>query len=250
MKTSVTNRIRFVLDELLPRFLRESRWFLWPLFAIWFKGRHVRTAMEFKSLAPSMTDAEFRDVYRNVRTLADDRPTDTHPDALAYVLSQIGAETRSLLDVGCGRGYFLQRVQEREEYARVQLIGCDLRDRAALGRADYVIGAAEHLPMRDRSVDVVTCFHTLEHVRRVDTVVAELARVAARKLVLIVPRQKYFRYTFDLHLQFFPTAEELERAVGLGGEIVRFGDDWVYVADAASKRAREVFPHQPAYNSL
>ncbi|HEX2831452.1 MAG TPA: class I SAM-dependent methyltransferase [Thermoanaerobaculia bacterium] len=231
MKTSITNRIRYVLDELLPRSLRESRWFMWPMFAIWFKGRHVRTAMDFKSLAPSLSDAEFREIYRNVQTLADDRPTDTHPDALAYVLSHIDADSRSLLDVGCGRGYFLQRAQEREELARVRLLGCDLRDHAALGRAGYVIGAAEHLPMRDRSVDVVTCSHTLEHMRRIDVVVAELARVAARRLFIIVPRQKYFRYTFDLHLQFFPTAEALERAIGLKGEILRFGDDWVYVVE-------------------
>lgn len=235
MKTSITNRIRFVLDNVLPRFLRDSRWFLWPLFAVWFKGRHVATAMDFKSLAPSLTDAEFREVYRKVRTLGDDRPTDTHPDALSYVLSQIGGGTRTLLDVGCGRGYFLQRVQQRVELAGIRLLGCDLRDRASLGRAGYVIGAAERLPMRDRSVDVVTCFHTLEHVRKVDVVVAELVRIAARKLFLVVPRQKYFRYTFDLHLQFFPTAEALERAIGLDGEILRFGEDWVYVADVAAR---------------
>ena len=241
MKTSITNRIRFVLDELLPRSLRESRWFMWPMFAIWFKGRHVATAMDFKSIAPSLTDAQFREVYRNVLTLADDRPTDTHPDALAYVLSRIEEDTRSLLDVGCGRGYFLQRLQERREFASVHLLGCDLRDRANLGRADYIVGAAEHLPMRDRSVDVVTCFHTLEHVRRPDVVVAELARIAARRLILIVPRQKEFRYTFDLHLQFFPTAEALESAVGLRGEILRFGEDWVYVADRRTGQ-REVFP--------
>jgi SAM-dependent methyltransferase len=236
VKTSITNRIRFVLDEVLPRFLRDSRWFLWPMFAIWFKGRHVRTAMDFKTLAPSMSDAEFREVYRNVQTLADGRPTDTHPEALAYVLAHIARDASSLLDVGSGRGYFLQRVQECSELASVRLFGCDLRDRAELGRAQYVIGAAERLPMRDGSVDVVTCFHTLEHVRRVDVVIAELARIAARQLFVIVPRQKYFRFTFDLHLQFFPSAETLESAIGLKGEILRFGDDWVYVVNVPSQR--------------
>ena len=65
MKTSVTNRIRAAIDA-LPRFIRDARWFNRPLFFVWFKGRHVRTAMDFKSLAPSMSDAEFREVYRNV----------------------------------------------------------------------------------------------------------------------------------------------------------------------------------------
>lgn len=230
MKTAVTNRIRFVLDECLPRFLRDSRLFLYPLFAIWFKGRHVGTAMDFKELAPAMSDAEFRDVYRRVTTLADNRPTDTHPEALDYVLSRIDRDATSLLDVGCGQGHFLKTLQTRNDLARLRLAGCDLRDRAAPGRAHYFVAAAERLPVRTKAFDVVTCFHTLEHTRRLDLAIAELKRVARRQLIIIVPRQRYFRYTFDLHLQFFPTPEALEAAIGLHGEIRQFGDDLVYIA--------------------
>lgn len=228
MKTAVTNRIRFVLDELLPRFIRNSRLFVYPIFLIWFKGRHVRTAMDFKTLAPAMSDAEFRDCYRRITTLADGRPTDTNPDAMQYVLSRIAGDAHSLLDVGCGRGFFLHALRQR--FPLLRLFGCDLRDRSDIPGASYIVAAAERLPFDDDAFDVVTCFHTLEHTRRLELAVAELRRVTRRQLIVVVPQQQYFRYTFDLHLRFFPTAAALEAAMGMGGEIRQFGSDLVYVA--------------------
>ena len=211
MKTSITNRIRSVIDA-LPRSIRDARWFMGPFFFVWFKGKHVRTAMEFKSLAPSMSDAEFAEVYRKVITFADDRVTDTHPEAMSYVLSQL--EEGTLLDVGCGRGYFLSKVRG---------IGCDL-----LG--GDVIAMAERLPFRSKSFDVVTCFHTLEHTRDLGRAIAELQRVARKQVIAIVPRQRRFHYTLDLHLQFFETPEALAAAMGKPGEIRQFGSDLVYIS--------------------
>lgn len=214
MKTSITNRIRDVLDA-LPRAIRDSRWFMWPLFFVWFKGRNVRTAMEFKTLAPSMSDAELIDVYRRVTTLADNRPTDTNEEAMRFVLARI--EGRTLLDVGSGRGEFLGRV------SGVRGMGCDLV-------GGDVMAIAERLPFASNSFDVVTCFHTLEHVRDLGRAVSELRRVARRQLIVIVPRQRRFHYTLDLHLHFFETPEALAEAMGGAGEIRQFGRDLVYIS--------------------
>ncbi|HEX2120034.1 MAG TPA: class I SAM-dependent methyltransferase [Thermoanaerobaculia bacterium] len=224
MKTAVTNRIRWLLDELLPKRFRNARWFMAPLFFVWFKGRHVRTAMDFKRLAPSLSEEEFREVYRRVSTLADRRPTDTHPEAMAYALSKLAGE--SLLDVGCGRGFFLRKVSGRKK------VGCDLLDRVDLGDAAYVTASAERLPFASRSFDTVTCFHTLEHTRDLSAAIAELKRVARKQLIVIVPRQRRYEYTLDLHLQFFETPEALRAAMGDAGEIRQFGDDLVYIAAA------------------
>lgn len=225
MKTAVTNRIRWVLDELLPKRIRNARWFMAPFFFVWFKGRHVRTAMDFKRLAPALSEEEFREVYRRVTTLADGRPTDTHPEAMAYALSKLSGE--SLLDVGCGRGFFLRKVRGMRT-----VVGCDLLDRVDLDHAVYVTASAERLPFADRAFDTVTCFHTLEHTRDLAAAVAELKRVARKQLIVIVPRQRRYEYTLDLHLQFFETPETLRAAVGDGGEIRQFGDDLVYIAAA------------------
>ena len=226
VSTRVTNRIRALLDA-LPRPIRDARWFMAPLFFVWCKGRHVRTWMDFKKLAPSMTLTQLRDFYGNATSLAAGRVTDTNPLALDHVLASLDPGARSLLDVGCGGGHFLRTLQR--ETSEMSLTGCDLLQRANVGNADYAIGDNEALPFRDRAFDVVTCMHTLEHSRRVDLAIAELRRVCKRQLIVIVPRQKYFYYTMDLHLQFFPSEESLARVLGVSADrIRRFGDDLVY----------------------
>src|SRR5688572_7273552 len=109
MKTSITNRIRFVLDA-MPASIRNARWFMFPFFLVWLKGRLVRTAMDFKRLAPAMSEDDLRDVYRRVTTLADGRPTDTNPQAMTFALEHLDRHAESLLDVGCARGFFLGKV--------------------------------------------------------------------------------------------------------------------------------------------
>ncbi len=51
--------------------------------------------------------------------------------------------------------------------------------------------------------------HTLEHVLNAEAALAELRRVARRRLILVVPRQRPYRFTFDLHLNYFPYAWSL-----------------------------------------
>jgi ubiquinone/menaquinone biosynthesis C-methylase UbiE len=221
MKTGITNRIRAVLDA-LPSWLRDARWFMAPMFAVWFKGRNVRLAMDFKRIGPALSDAQFRDVYARVQTLADARETDTNAEAMRYAIAAIDADAKSLVDVGSGRGYFLRELRKSRTFDA--MFGCDL----SIG-AD-VVAMAEKLPFADRSIDVVTCFHTLEHSRDLSRAVAELRRITRKQLIVIVPRQKRFELTFDLHLQFFPSAAELEKAMQLRGEIRQFGDDLVYIS--------------------
>jgi ubiquinone/menaquinone biosynthesis C-methylase UbiE len=85
----------------------------------------------------------------------------------------------------------------------LDVTGCDIYATPAAGSAKYVQGNVENLPFDNRSFDVVTCFHTLEHVRRLSTALNELKRVARKQLFLIVPQQRFFRFTLDLHIHFF-----------------------------------------------
>jgi SAM-dependent methyltransferase len=232
--TAVTNRLRTAMDR-LPRTIRDARWFMWPFFFVWFKGRHVKTAMDIKRLAPSMTPAEFRDVYRTIDNLGSSRETDTNPEALAFAMDVVDKSARTLLDVGCGRGYVLRALQSDRRFEEIRLFGMDVADRLDAGRASYVTGDVEALPFRDASVDVVFCFHTLEHMRNLDLAIAELKRVCRKQLVVIVPRQEPFFYTLDLHLQFFPTPDDLQRAVG-PCEVRQFGSDLVAVVTGSALR--------------
>jgi hypothetical protein len=58
--------------------------------------------------------------------------------------------------------------------------------------------------------------------------------VARRRLIIVVPRQRPYRYTFDLHLRFFPYSHSL---LGLLAPAARkhrldeIGGDWFYQED-------------------
>jgi ubiquinone/menaquinone biosynthesis C-methylase UbiE len=73
----------------------------------------------------------------------------------------------------------------------------------------------EHLPFANSSFDNVVCVHTLEHVRDLAASIAELKRVVGKRLVIVIPRERYFRYTANYHLQFFGGEDQLALAIGV-----------------------------------
>ena len=209
VRPSVTNLIRTILDDYFPAALRDTFPFMYLPAWIWFKGKRVTMMLRWKELAYSLTEDEFREVYRTQDSLANNRPTDTHPAALALVQAHLDPGGRTLLDVGCGRGHFLSRLAGLD----VATHGCDVMEEAPREGMAYTQASAEALPFADNAFDIVTCFHTLEHLRRPAQALLELKRVARRQLIVVVPRQRYFRFTLDLHLNFYPTLEVLAAAM-------------------------------------
>lgn len=111
----------------------------------------------------------------------------------------VSAAPRSLLDVGCGEGVLTHRWAQRLGDRRV--VGIDLDD-AKLSREwserqapnlEYQVMAAEHLPFADGEFDAATAIEVLEHVPDPEHTVAEMARVAARHLLVSVPREPLWR---------------------------------------------------------
>ena len=49
MNRKLTNSIRFVMDELIPPFIRDSKIFMYPFFYLAYRGRNIREMMDFKS---------------------------------------------------------------------------------------------------------------------------------------------------------------------------------------------------------
>jgi ubiquinone/menaquinone biosynthesis C-methylase UbiE len=94
--------------------------------------------------------------------------------------------------------------------------------------------AVERLPFPDRAFDTVVCAHTLEHVQELEAAIRELRRVTARRLIIVVPRQRPYQYTFDLHLHFFPYRSSLLMALkpGKGNyHCENLQGDWFYFED-------------------
>ncbi len=118
-------------------------------------------------------------------------------DCLCNMVEQ--TKPKSVLDAGCGEGYTVKYLAERNRGWK--LTGVDLSEQAIayaqmqLGeRARFRIGSVYKLPFSDRSFDTVVCSEVLEHLDEPDRAMAELKRVARNAVVITVPREPYFQW--------------------------------------------------------
>jgi 2-polyprenyl-3-methyl-5-hydroxy-6-metoxy-1,4-benzoquinol methylase len=108
-------------------------------------------------------------------------------------------EAESLLDVGCGEGILTQRWARELEPRRV--VGIDLDDpmisaeweRHGAPNLTYIAQRAERLPFADGEFDLVTAIEVLEHVPDPAHTIAEMARCAARHVLVTVPHEPLWR---------------------------------------------------------
>lgn len=97
---------------------------------------------------------------------------------------------RNLLDVGCGNGSFLQKLESGRP--EIMLSGTD-RSRAAISaklcRANVEVADISGLPFSDRSFEFVSCLAVIEHLplAAYEAALRELQRVAAKHILINVP---------------------------------------------------------------
>src|SRR3546814_19977167 len=103
------------------------------------------------------------------------------------------------LDVGCGTGYLLHVLAGRRP--EMKLTGVDfIIDSETRKRAEGISfheANIERLPFPDKSFDTVICTHVLEHLLDFRGALADLRRVAAKRLILVVPQAREYRFTFN-----------------------------------------------------
>src|SRR5205085_3800621 len=115
---------------------------------------------------------------------------DEHFVALGYIDALMGVlGVHSVLDVGTGTGRSIRFLQERRPAWIVGLepVAALLEEAAAASGpagANLVRATATALPFASHSFDAVCATGVMHHVRRPDTVVAEMLRVARRAVFI------------------------------------------------------------------
>lgn len=126
-------------------------------------------------------------LFQDTAVHDDRKPLPRHAARLADTVAMVPAGAASVLDVGCGPGDLLRRLD-----APVR-IGTDLATRG-MRRAGLPVARASvlSLPFADASFDVVVCAETLEHLDPPDLRPAadELMRVARRHVLVTVPNRE------------------------------------------------------------
>ena len=192
------NAVRYVLEDLLPPALRDSPLFLPLMYLAW--GRDARRFIAFRERVRTMSAEEYAGFYAAITPIHGE--CDLNPACIRRILAEV--EGQSMLDAGCGRGHLAGLIARADPGATV--VGADLAAPEMEGprNLSFVEGWLGRLPFDDKSFDTVVCTHVLEHVVDLDGALADLRRIARRRLILVVPRERESRYPFNLHVHFFP----------------------------------------------
>jgi len=237
MKVSrdITNIINFILDNLCPPILRDCYPLMFPIYWIAY-GKPTAKLMKYKDYYPDLTDKEYTEYYAyaaKARIAA--RPTDLNRIGLEFILSNT-VQKGNCLDAGCGRGYLAKKLVSigRKVY------GLDIEIPPNYSTADgytFVKGSLQNIPFPDEKFETVICAHVLEHVRDIDLSISELLRVTKDKLIIILPRQREYRYVADLHVRYFPYVYNVKMMFPNQNAIItHVGSDWGILIEKGERK--------------
>lgn len=202
MSPEFTTRINWILDNLLPPIIRDP--IVKLTIKIFFKS-DANKYLSLKEQAYKMTDMDFQQLYETLNYDVLSRSTDLNKASIERILQNITGS--QILDVGCGKQHLVNTIVERMGKNEVNVTGVDfsvVENNSHGANPCIVKGDIYDLPFEDESFDTVICTHTLEHVLDMEKAISELRRVARNRLIIIVPCQREYKYTFNFHVNFFP----------------------------------------------
>ncbi len=208
-KSWLPDPLREVLSTINQRLFARST--VRRKYGDWFE-------VDWRKKFRSLSDEEWKRAYDAAWRMHSNQCVEETDEEM--ILGALG-EKGSVLEVGCGAGSLAIRLAKEG----FNVTGLDVSTEAlqkASAEAmrvdvsvDWKQGFVEHLPVPEKSYDYVTCCHTLEHVKDLAKSVAELKRVARKRIVVLTPKQKFRLYAENYHTQFFETREQLIQAICL-----------------------------------
>lgn len=132
----------------------------------------------------SGTQEANRAYYDAFSDLYEARRGDNHPSGYHELIDELEAgyvkrygAGRDVLEVGCGTGLVLRRIQQFARSAKGVDLSPGMLEKARARGLDVVEGSATSLPFPNDQFDVTCSFKVLAHVPEIDVALAEMARV-------------------------------------------------------------------------
>jgi len=204
-----------------------------PFYYLAYRGKDVKTAMYFKSCVHQFSAEDYKKFYSNLDSISRNRLTDLNQQSINFIVSEMENSIRRIIDIGCSSGYLLKHLQVL--YPDRYYTGCDIIDKSEELPYNYIQSDIQQLAIEDKSYDLVTCCHTLEHIVELRQAVRELVRICRKKLVIVVPCQRYYYYTLDEHINFFTHKYQLQALMDIDPERIekceKLWGDWVIVVN-------------------
>ena len=213
MKRDFVCRLRLIIDQ-LPRGIRES-YFLFLIAKFIFRLPHKLFTFRQDYNSGKIKDLSL--LYEPSSSLSLERTskdTDINSKHLKIIYEYMKVlSPKSVLDVGCGTGFLLKTLDSK-------LNGCEFsgidfncsRSFKSLNknRFNFTSGDVNNIlkSLKTNSFEIVICAHVLEHLSKPKDLILEMRRIAKKRLILICPLEKPYKWGLNYHVQFFKTSNE------------------------------------------
>lgn len=114
-------------------------------------------------------------------------------ERIKEIIEIIRSDVRSILDVGCGNGTFVNTLNSALPDKFDKTVGLDSSKEALkYVKTEKINGSITNLPFEDNSYDLVTCLEILEHLPQEDFKkgILELQRVSKKYIIITVPNDQ------------------------------------------------------------
>lgn len=233
MNRDVTNRLNQFLDEWVPPRIRDSKFLVKILFRIVI-GKEYKHYMEFKEKLPYLKEKDINQYYEKLNKTFIKRETNCNKACIERIIKE--AEGNRILDVAAGKGYMAKTLYVKNPELECTVCDIVIPDKKEQVKGiNYVRASITNLPFEDASFDTVICTHVLEHIKDNTVALKEIRRVCKKKLIIVLPRQREYLYTYDLHMKFFPYQYNVECFLNEGSKgrinVELLSNDWMYIEE-------------------
>jgi ubiquinone/menaquinone biosynthesis C-methylase UbiE len=114
-------------------------------------------------------------------------------ERISEAVSSIPIDTKTILDIGCGNGVFLNRLADEFPDRFDKIVGLDPCNEALkYVKTDKVKQNINDLPFEPNSFDLVSCLEVLEHLPQQDFKkgLSEIQRVSSKYILVSVPNDE------------------------------------------------------------
>ena len=201
MKRENTNKIRFILEEIIPPAIRDS--FIFK-FIIKNFYRKDKIHEKLKSEAIHLSEKKYVSYYKNMPRMHNN--SDLSDICIKEILKNL--KPGHIIDVGCGDGFLLDVINKKNNkntlYGTEISFSTELKKNIKKNKITLYKKKIENIDKIKKKFDTVICSHVLEHVLDINLAYKNLKKICKKKLIIIVPRERPYLHTFNGHLHFFP----------------------------------------------